>query len=88
MLDTQLRDASFADLPAPRATGDPATDPLVTQARDALVDRATGRATEPVYVGGVSRIAADLDAFTAGETVAGSSRSSSTSTSSSAWCAT
>ena len=44
VLDTQLRDASFADLPALRAT-------------------------EPVYVGGASRIAADLDAFTAGETV-------------------
>ena len=69
VLDTQLRDASFADLPQPRATGDPATDQLVTQARDALADRATGRATEPVYVGGASRIAADLEAFTAGETV-------------------
>ena len=33
------------------------------------VGRAAGRATEPVYVGGASRIAADLDAFTAGETV-------------------
>ena len=68
-LDSQLRDASFADLPALGPTGDPDTDALVGQARDALVDRATGRATEPVYVGGVSRIAADLDAFTAGETV-------------------
>jgi heat-inducible transcriptional repressor len=68
-LDTQLRDASFTDLPALRPTGDPDTDSLVGQARDALVDRSTGRATEPVYVGGVSRIAADLDAFTAGETV-------------------
>jgi heat-inducible transcriptional repressor len=69
VLDSQLRDASFADLPALRPTGDPDTDRLVGQARDALADRATGRATEPVYVGGVSRIAADLDAFTAGETV-------------------
>ena len=40
------------------------------QARDALVARSVdGRASEPVYVGGASRIAADLDAFTAGETV-------------------
>ena len=69
VLDTQLRDASFADLPVPRPTGDPATDQLVSQARDALAARSAGRATEPVYVGGVSRIAADLDAFTAGETV-------------------
>jgi len=69
VLDTQLRDTSFADLPTLRATGDPATDQLATQARDALVVRAAGRATEPVYVGGASRIAADLEAFTAGETV-------------------
>src|SRR5688572_11263493 len=70
VLDTQLRDASFSDLPVVRATGDPATDALVKQARDALVERASGKSTtEPVYVGGASRIAADLDAFTAGETV-------------------
>ena len=69
VLDTQLRDASFADLPTLHATGDTATDQLATQARDALVVRAAGRATEPVYVGGASRIAADLEAFTAGETV-------------------
>jgi heat-inducible transcriptional repressor len=69
VLDTQLRDASLAELPALRATGDPATDELAGQARDALAARAAGRATEPVYVGGASRIAADLDAFTAGETV-------------------
>jgi heat-inducible transcriptional repressor len=69
VLDTHLRDASFIDLPQPHATGDPATDQLVTQARDALVARAADRATEPVYVGGASRIAADLEAFTAGETV-------------------
>jgi heat-inducible transcriptional repressor len=69
VLDTQLRDASFADLPVPRLTGDAVTDQMVTQARDALAERSAGRATEPVYVGGVSRIAADLDAFTAGETV-------------------
>ena len=68
LLDTQLRDASFADLPALPPSGDPDTDTLVNQAREALVDRSTGRATEPVYVGGVSRIAADHDAFTAGET--------------------
>jgi heat-inducible transcriptional repressor len=70
VLDTQLRDASYAELPVCRATGDTATDQLAQQARDALVARsANGRATEPVYVGGASRIAADLEAFTAGETV-------------------
>jgi heat-inducible transcriptional repressor len=70
VLDTHLRDASFADLPVPLPTGDPATDRLAGQARDALVTRfAEGRPSEPVYVGGASRIAADLEAFTAGETV-------------------
>jgi heat-inducible transcriptional repressor len=69
-LDTQLRDTLYAELPVCRATGDTPTDQLAQQARDALVARsASGRATEPVYVGGASRIAADLDAFTAGETV-------------------
>ncbi|HVW35116.1 MAG TPA: heat-inducible transcriptional repressor HrcA [Acidimicrobiia bacterium] len=69
VLDTQLRDAPFSDLPVLLTTGDPATDQLVAQARDALVTRASGQGNEPVYVGGASRIAADLDAFTAGETV-------------------
>ena len=70
VLDTQLRDAPFADLPVPRLTGDSASDELARQARDALVARfAEGRPTEPVYVGGASRIAAELDAFTASATV-------------------
>ncbi len=70
VLETQLRDASLADLPVPRPTGDAATDRLAGQARDALATRYTeGRPTEPVFVGGASRIAADLEAFTAGETV-------------------
>jgi heat-inducible transcriptional repressor len=70
VLDTQLRDASFADLPVLRATGDPVTDQLAGQARDALVARYhEGRPTEPVFVGGASRIAADLEAFTAGDSV-------------------
>jgi len=70
VLDTQLRAASFAELPVPRPTGDTVTDQLVRQSRDALVARyADVRSTEPVFVGGASRIAADLDAFTAGETV-------------------
>jgi heat-inducible transcriptional repressor len=69
VLDAQLRDAPLAELPAPRATGDATIDGLARQAREALLARAADRATEPVYVGGASRIAADLDAFTAGETV-------------------
>jgi heat-inducible transcriptional repressor len=70
VLDAALRDASWADLPTPRATGDAVSDQLVAQARDALVARSNAvMAAEPVYVGGVSRIAADLEAFTASETV-------------------
>jgi heat-inducible transcriptional repressor len=70
VLDAQLRDAPFADLPAPHPTGDAVTDQLVAQARDALAARfAEGRPTEPVYVGGASRIAAEVDAFSASETV-------------------
>ncbi|MEW6472937.1 MAG: heat-inducible transcriptional repressor HrcA [Actinomycetota bacterium] len=69
VLETQLRDHTLADLPTLRATGDAATDELARQARDALVARVTSGGNEPVYVGGASRIAAELDAFTASETV-------------------
>lgn len=69
-LDSQLRDCSLADLPAPRPTGDPSTDGLVVQAREALAARATDGLPEPVFVGGASRIAADISAFSAHETVA------------------
>jgi heat-inducible transcriptional repressor len=68
-LDASMRDAVFASLPQPLATGDPATDGLVRLARDALASRAADP-PEPVFVGGASRIAADREAFTAAETVA------------------
>lgn len=69
-LDTAMRDAVFSDLPTPHPTGDPATDLLAGQARDALAARGAGAAPEPVFVGGASRIAADPHAFSATETVA------------------
>jgi heat-inducible transcriptional repressor len=68
-LDSSLRDAVFAALPQPLATGDPVTDALVRQAREALASRAVDP-PEPVFVGGASRIAADREAFSAAETVA------------------
>jgi heat-inducible transcriptional repressor len=68
-LDGSLRDATFASLPQPLATGDPATDSLVRQAREALTSRSADP-PEPVFVGGASRIAADREAFSAAETVA------------------
>ena len=70
LLDAHLRDAVFADLPTPVPTGDPSTDALARQARDALAGRAMSAIAEPVFVGGASRIAADLDAFSASQTVA------------------
>ncbi|MGH8993417.1 MAG: heat-inducible transcriptional repressor HrcA [Acidimicrobiia bacterium] len=70
VLDTQLRGATLAELPALLSTGDAATDALATQAREALAIRGSVPMPESVFVGGASRIAADLDAFTAGETVA------------------
>ncbi len=69
-LDTQLRDSSLSELPVPRPTGDAITDALVTQARDALAARVTDGLPEAVFVGGASRIAADIGAFSASETVA------------------
>jgi heat-inducible transcriptional repressor len=68
-LEGGLRGAAFSDLPGLRPTGDPATDRLAAQARDALATRAAGALQEPVYVGGTSRIAADLEAFSASQTV-------------------
>jgi heat-inducible transcriptional repressor len=70
VLEVQLRGASLADLPPLLPTADPDTDGLARQARDALASRAIEAGTEPVFVGGASRIAADLEAFSARETVA------------------
>lgn len=69
-LDSQLRGAALADLPALLPTGDAVTDTLAAQAREALLSRGKAPAPESVFVGGASRIAADIDAFSAGETVA------------------
>jgi heat-inducible transcriptional repressor len=69
VLDSQLRGATLADLPALLATSDGGTDGLATQAREALVARGSAPMAESVFVGGASRIAADLEAFTASETV-------------------
>ena len=68
-LDDQFRNIAFSDLPEPRSVGDPDVDALVRAARDALANRGDDRVAESVYVGGVSRIAAEPDAFTARQTV-------------------
>ncbi len=69
VLDSQLRGAALSDLPTLLSTGDSATDGLATQAREALAARGSVPMPESVFVGGASRIAADIDAFTASETV-------------------
>lgn len=69
VLDTQLRGATLSDLPVLLTTGDGPTDGLATQAREALAARGSAPMPESVFVGGASRIAADLEAFTASETV-------------------
>jgi heat-inducible transcriptional repressor len=69
VLDSQLRGATLADLPVLLSTGDPGTDGLAASAREALSARGSAPMPESVFVGGASRIAADLEAFTASETV-------------------
>jgi len=70
LLDTRLRDSVLTALPVIAATGDPDTDALVVAARDALGRRGSDTRSEPVFVGGTSRIAAEHDAFGASDTVA------------------
>jgi heat-inducible transcriptional repressor len=60
-LDQQMRDHSFADLPPAALAGDPLADRLVQAAHRALTTRNQRPTQEPVYIGGASRIAAELD---------------------------
>jgi heat-inducible transcriptional repressor len=69
-LDGQLNGTSYSDLPALIPTGDPGTDALLAAARDAISGRSARASAETVFVGGASRIAADVDAFSAHLTVA------------------
>jgi heat-inducible transcriptional repressor len=66
-LDQQLRGRSWSALPEVQATGDQPVDAIVTRARDALLDITGEAAAEPLYVGGVSRLAAEHEAFTTAE---------------------
>ena len=62
-LDAQLRDHAWAALPEAPRTGDAAVDDLVRLARDALTHTTSEGLVEPLYVGGVSRLAAEQEAF-------------------------
>jgi heat-inducible transcriptional repressor len=69
-LDAQLRGQAWARLPDAPHTGDAAVDDLVRVGRDALAHAASDGLTEPLYVGGVSRLAAEQEAFETSERAA------------------
>ena len=70
VLDNQLRGCSWASLPAYAPTGDPDVDRVAGLARDALAGRHAHEPNEPLYVGGVSRLAAEQEAFSTTESAA------------------
>jgi heat-inducible transcriptional repressor len=61
-LDAQLTDAGWTHLPEPAPTGNAAVDRLAREARDALAARGE-HDSDPLYVGGASRLAAEHEAF-------------------------
>ena len=69
-LDAYLVGHPFARLPEVHATGDPAVDAVVRTARDALVALARPDYSEPLYVGGVSHLAAEQEAFSTAQSAA------------------
>jgi heat-inducible transcriptional repressor len=66
LLDETLREKSLGQSAAAPPSGDPVVDHLVQEAIDTLTRRAAA-GTEPLYVGGASRIAAEQDAFATAE---------------------
>jgi heat-inducible transcriptional repressor len=70
VLDAQLRGCSWSALPDVKPSGDPDVDRIATAARDALVHRLTPEHAEPLYVGGVSRLAAEQEAFSTTQSAA------------------
>ncbi|MBV8952092.1 MAG: heat-inducible transcription repressor HrcA [Actinobacteria bacterium] len=68
-LTEHLQGERLAALAPPASTGDPALDRLATQVCDSLAARGAD-ASEPVYVGGASRLAAEGRAFSTQESAA------------------
>jgi heat-inducible transcriptional repressor len=65
LLDTQLSGERWTSrLPEPTGCGVPAADAIAHEAYDALASRASTQTGDPLYVGGVSRLAAEQEAFT------------------------
>jgi len=69
-LDGQLRGHAWGALPDLQPTHDADVDRIASVARDSLIDRLTPDHAEPLYVGGVSRLAAEQDAFSTTESAA------------------
>jgi heat-inducible transcriptional repressor len=69
-LDAALRGRTWGQLPDAPSTGDPMTDELVAVAHRALVGLVSESVSEPLYVGGVSRLAAEHEAFATTESTA------------------
>ena len=63
VLDAQLHDHEWAQLPDAPRTGDAAVDPIAHAGRASLTLAASDAHSEPLYVGGVSRLAAEQEAF-------------------------
>jgi heat-inducible transcriptional repressor len=70
VLEAQLRDQRWNALPDVTPIGDAGVDTLVAAARDALAALTTDDALAPLYVGGVSRLAAEREAFATSESAA------------------
>jgi heat-inducible transcriptional repressor len=69
-LEAQLLGHSWANLPKTTPTGDAAVDAIAATARDALAVASEEETFEPLYVGGVSRLAAEQEAFPTAESAA------------------
>ena len=70
ILERQLNGSAWSRLPDVSSTGDAAVDVIVGAARGALAELAAEPPAEPLYVGGVSRLAAEHEAFATSESAA------------------
>jgi heat-inducible transcriptional repressor len=70
VIERQLLGRTWGSVPEILATGDAAVDGVVEDVRTALLALAAPDHREPLYVGGVSNIAAEQEAFSTAETAA------------------
>jgi heat-inducible transcriptional repressor len=69
-LDVRLRGVPWGTRPEPTPTADSAVDELVELVLDALTDLSAPTHSEPLYLGGVSRLAAEHEDFSTAESAA------------------